>query len=171
MTRDKKREKGSNIVEFTLAGIPVIFLIYSTIQLGIAMWNYHTLAYAVNEGAHYAAVRGQGCTQNGNTCSTTVGTLAQQIATAAIGISPDRLNITLTTASGRSQTCYPLSSCFSNTTTWPPASNQDNQPGKNVTVAAQYLFPSGLAMLWPGAGSTQIGSVALPAKSTQLIVF
>ena len=38
-------------MEFTLAGIPVIFLIYSTIQLSTAMWNYHTLAHAVNEGA------------------------------------------------------------------------------------------------------------------------
>src|ERR1051325_5615307 len=114
MTRDKKREKGSNIVEFTLAGIPVIFLIYSTIELGIAMWNYHTLAYAVNEGAHYAAVRGQGCTQNGNTCRTTVATRAQQIATAAVSVEADRLNITLTTKTGRTHTCYPLSICFSN---------------------------------------------------------
>ena len=171
MTRKNKRERGSNIVEFTLAGIPLIFLIYSTIQLSLAMWNYHTLAYTVNEAAHYAAVRGQGCADNGNTCTATVGTLAHQIAFAAVGISPDRLSVTLTTSSSRTQTCNPVSSCFSNDTVWPPATNDDNRPGKNVTVSARYLFPSVLAVFFPGNGSVPFGTIALPATSTQQIVF
>jgi Flp pilus assembly protein TadG len=166
-----KGERGSNIVEFTLAGIPVIFLIYSTIQLSIAMWNYHTLAYAVNEGAHYAAVRGQGCSTGGNSCGATVGTLAHQIASAAVGIPSDQVNVTLTTASGQAQSCSPLSSCFSNATAWPPATNNDNLPGKGVTVSARYLFPSALAMFWPGAGASKFGVIALPATSTQQILF
>src|SRR5260370_32437638 len=98
--RINKSERGSAIVEFTLAGIHTIFLMYATIQLSIAMWNYHPLAYAVNEGAHYAAVRGQGWSANGNSCTATVGTLAHQIASAAIGIPADQVNVTLTTASG-----------------------------------------------------------------------
>ena len=167
----KKSERGNSIVEFTMAGIPVIFLIYSTIQLGVMMWNYHTLAYAVNEGAHYAAVRGQGCSTNGNTCGTTVGTLAQQIANAAIGIPSNQVNVTLTTASGQTQPCNPLSSCFTNTTAWPPSTNNDNATGKNVTVSAKYLFPSALAMFWPSAGASHFGVFALPATSTQQILF
>lgn len=171
MARDKNRARGSNIVEFTLAGIPMIFLLYSTIELSLAMWNYHTLAYAVNEGAHYAAVRGRGCTDNGNSCTTTVGTLTQQIAAAAIGISPDRLQITLTTSSGQARTCNPVNSCFTNNTTWPPATNDDNRPGKGITVSARYLFPSLLAFFCPGDGSVPFGTIALPATSTQQIVF
>jgi len=169
--RNKRRERGNTIVEFTLAGIPVVFLIYSTIQLGLAMWNYHTLAYAVHEGAHYAAVRGQGCTTGGNSCGTTVGALAQQIANAAIGIPSDKVNVTLTTASGQTQQCAPLSTCFSSSTAWPPATNSDNVPGKGVTVSAKYLFPSALAMFWPGAGVSKVGVIALPATSTQQILF
>src|SRR5437879_4685548 len=165
--RNNKRERGSNIVEFTLAGIPVIFLIYSTIELSMAMWNYHTLAYAVNEGAHYAAVRGEGCSANGNTCGTTVGGLAHQIASAAIGIPADQVNVTLTTASGQAQPCNPVSSCFSSTTAWPPAANNDNKAGKDVTISAQYPFPSALAMFWPGAGSSHFGTIARPAKAKQ----
>jgi len=169
--QNKKRETGGNIVEFTMAGIPMIFLIYSTIQLSLAMWNYHTLAYSVNEGAHYAAVRGQGCSAGGNSCGGTVGTLARQIANAAVGIPSDQVNVTLTTASGQTQSCNPLSSCFSNSTAWPPATNNDNVPGKGVTVSARYLFPTALAMFWPGAGASQFGAITLPATSTQQILF
>src|ERR1041385_4640042 len=136
--RKNKRERGSNIVEFTLAGIQVIFLIYSTLQLSIGMWNYHTLAYAVNEGAHYAAVRGQGCSTGGNSCGTTGGALAHQIASAAIAIPADQVNVPLTTAIGQAQSCSPLNSCFSSNTAWPPATNSDNAPGKAVTVSARY---------------------------------
>src|SRR5262249_12388823 len=148
--RDKIRERGSAIIEFTLAGIPVIFLIYATIQLSIMMWNYHTLAYAVNEGAHYAAVRGQGCSQNGNSCGTTVGGLARQIAAAAPGIPADQVSVTLTTASGSDQLCAPLNSCYSNNSLWPPSSNNDNVPGKNITIYARYQYRSVLAMFWVG---------------------
>jgi len=169
--RENRCERGSNIVEFTMAGIPLIFLIYATIQLSLAMWNYHTLAYSVNEGAHYAAVRGQGCSTSGNSCGATVGTLARQIANAAIGIPSDQVSVTLTTASGQTQSCNPLNSCFSNSTAWPPATNNDNLPGKGVTVSARYQFPSALAMFWPGAGSSQFGAITLPATSTQQILF
>lgn len=164
--------KGSTLIEFTIAGIPVFFLVVVTFQLSLAMWNYHTLSYAVNEGARYSAHRGQGCVSNGNTCGVTVGNIAQQIASAAVGIPADQVNVTLTTASGQSQPCNPLNSCFSNVTAWPPASNSDNVAGKNVTVSANYLFPSALlALFWPGQGVMKTGTIALPAASTQQIVF
>jgi Flp pilus assembly protein TadG len=169
--RNHRRESGNTLVEFTLAGIPVIFLIFSTIQLGTAMWNYHTLQYAVNEAAQYAAVRGQGCSSNGNTCGTNVGTLAHQIASAAPGISADVVNVTLTTASGQTTPCAPLSSCYSRTAAWPPSANNDNAPGKSVTISARYQYPGFLAMFWPGVGASQFGQIVLPAISTQQIVF
>jgi Flp pilus assembly protein TadG len=168
---NNRHERGSAIVEFTLAGIPMIFLIYLTIQLSIGMWNYHTLAYAVNEGSAYASVRGQGCTQNGNTCSTTVGTLATQIASAAIGIPADQVSVTLTTDSGQTIPCAPLNSCYSNTTTWPPATNSDNVPGKKITIAAQYQFPAVLSVFWPGTSPSRFGTISLPSRSTVQILF
>jgi Flp pilus assembly protein TadG len=168
-TNDLRR--GSTLVEFTLAGIPLIFMMYATVQLSLAMWNYDTLAYAVKQGARYAALRGQGCTTNGNTCSVTVGQIAGQIESAAIGLPADQVNVTLTTASGQAQPCNPLNSCDSNTAVWPPAANNDNRPGKDVTISAQYLFPSALAMFWPSAGAVKFGAIALPAKSTQQILF
>jgi Flp pilus assembly protein TadG len=169
--RTNKTQRGSTMLEFTLAGIPVLFLIICTVQLSLAMWNYHTLAYAVNQGVRYTALHGQGCWSNGNSCGATVGTIANQIAAAAIGVPSGQVNFTLTTASGQTTTCNPLSSCFSSSTAWPPATNSDNVPGKNVTVSAKYVFPFMLAMLWPGAGAMRTGTIALSASATQQILY
>ena len=171
MMRKNRNERGGNLVEFTLAGIPVVFLLFSTVQLSMAMWNYHTLTYAVNEVAHYAAVRGQNCSANGNSCGTTVGALAQQVASNAIGIPANQVEVKLTTASGQVTSCAPLNSCYSSTTAWPPSTNSDNASGKNVTVSAKYVFPTFLALFWPGAGSSKPGTIVLTAASTQRVLF
>jgi hypothetical protein len=116
-------------------------------------------------------VRGKGCTAPGNSCAATVGTIANQIASAAIGLPSNKVNVTLITASGARQSCNPLNTCFSDATVWPPAGNNDNGQGRDVTVSATYTFQSALAMFWPGAGSVQFGTIVLPASSTQRILF
>lgn len=154
-----------------MAGIPFLFLMVLTVQFAIAMWNYHTLAYAVNTGARYIALHGAGCSSNGNSCGVTVGTIASQIGTAAIGIQKTSYSVTLTSASGQTKTCNPLSSCLSDSTAWPPSTNSDNLAGKNVTVSARYVYPSTFVAFWPGAGSSRFGTVVLPASATQQILF
>ena len=167
----RNARRGSALVEFTLAGIALIFLMMSSFNLAMGMWNYHTLAFAVHEGTRYVAVKGKGCTQPGNTCSATVGMIAQKIAQVGIGIPSGQVTATLTTDSGAVTSCAPLSSCFSNTTVWPPSSNQDNKVGKFVSVAAKYRFRSPLMHFWPGKGSFTAGAVWLPASSKQMIMF
>jgi Flp pilus assembly protein TadG len=164
-------ERGSAMVEFALAGVASVVLLISTFQLAIGMWNYHTLAYAVHEITRYIAVRGTGCTQPGNTCSVTVGTIAQRIAAVGIGLPSNKVNVTLTTQSGAITPCAPLNTCFSNVTVWPPATNSDNQVGTRITVSAKYQFQGALLFFWPGQAAQSYGAVWLPASSTQQIVF
>jgi hypothetical protein len=163
--------RGSVLVEFTLAGIGAIFLILFTFHLAMAMWNYHSLAFAVHEGTRYVAVKGKGCTQPGNTCSATVGMIAQKIKSAGIGLPSNQVAVTLTTDSGAVTNCSPLSSCFANTTVWPPSTNQDNKVGKLVTFAAKYQFRSPLVFFWAGKTPATAGAVWLPASSQQMIMF
>lgn len=165
----RKRTRGSTLIEFALAGIPAIFLVISVCEMGRGMWNYHTLARAVDAGAHLAAVRGQGCTTGTNSCSVSVGTIASAIETAGIGLAPANLNVQLTTNDGTVTTCNPVSTCTSTTTVWPPSSN--NAEGDTVTVTAQYTFQSAMGMFWPGAGNISFGTFTFPANSTQLILF
>lgn len=157
------------MIEFTLAGIASLFLIISTVEISRGMWNYHTLAYAVREGARYVSFRGKGCTNTGNSCSVTIGNIATQIADVGIGLPAGQVDVTFTTNSGANTPCTPLSTCFSNATVWPPAS--DNAPGGTVTISAKYTFQSALAMFWPGAPSPSFGTIVFPASSTQVIMF
>jgi Flp pilus assembly protein TadG len=158
-------------LEFTLAGIPVIFLMTSTVQMGIGMWNYYSLARAVNQTARFASLRGSDCSSGANSCGTTVGALTTMLATKALGVPRSSLNVTLVTDSGAVTTCNPVTNCTANPTAWPPSTQSDNARGKKVTITAQYAFQSGLVMFWPGVGGAQVGTVNFPASSTQLILF
>lgn len=161
-------QKGNSLLEFTLIGIPLVFVLISIFELSRAMWNYHTMAYAVNEAARLAVVHGKGCSDSGNSCAIKVSDVAQRIAVSGIGLVRSNLNVTLSSASGNVN-CAPLSNCFTNTAVWPPAS--DNAAGMNIGVSAQYTFYSALAMLWPSAGSVPFGGITFSAFARQRIQF
>ena len=167
----RKPQRGSAMVEFATAGVASTFILISTFQLAIIMWNYHTMAFAIHEATRYAAVRGVNCTKPGNTCSTTIGGIATKINSLGIGIPSGTVNVTLTTDSGAVTSCSPLSSCFTNTTVWPPSTNSDNRLGKYINISGSYQFQSALIFFWPGAGTQSFGRIGLPASSKQTIVF
>src|SRR3954451_7675491 len=97
---NRQNRRGSILGEFSMAGVASIMLLITTVSLGIGMWNYHTLAYAVHEGARYVSVKGKNCTLPGNTCSVSVGTITQKIAALGTGLPAGQVNVTLTTESG-----------------------------------------------------------------------
>jgi hypothetical protein len=167
----KDGRRGSILVEFTLAGVATIILLITTVTLGMAMWNYHTLAFVVHEGTRYVSVKGKNCTLPGNTCSVSIGTITQKLASLGTGLPADKVNVSLTTDSGAVTSCNPLNSCYSDSTIWPPGTNQDNKVGKKVTISAAYQFQSVMLFFWPGAGSQSVGTIWLPASSTQTILF
>jgi Flp pilus assembly protein TadG len=75
----RKRERGSTLLEFVLVGIPLVFLLISTVEISRGMWHYHTLAHAVRRATRFAMVKGQGCTVGANTCVVTIARIAQEI--------------------------------------------------------------------------------------------
>ena len=162
-------ERGGAVVDFTLVGIPLVFVLISTFEMARGMWIYHTLAHAVTEGARFASVRGRGCTVPPNACGGTVGQVAQAVARAGVGLIPDDLDVTLTSAAG-SLPCSPLRSCLADSTAWPPAGN--NTAGSEIGIRATYPFRSALAMFWPGAGRGRVfGAIEFGAESRERIHF
>src|SRR5207247_600058 len=117
---------------FTLVGIPLLFILISTFELSRAMWLYHSVDYAVNEGARYAVVHGQGCTTNGNSCATTVAAVVNQIIRSAPGLLRENLTLQLFSANS-TITCNPAASCLTNNSVWPPAG--DNLVGLDIRVS------------------------------------
>lgn len=164
MALGRRSERGSSMVEFALVGIPVTFLMITIMQMGLAMWSYHTLAYAVREGVRYASTKGPGCDIGGNTCAITVGDVAQQVASAGIGLQANQLNLTLTSSAG-SVTCNPLSNCSSNTTRWPPSSVAAQS---NISIAGSY--PIHVVFL-PFTSGPLINSGRVSASSQQALLF
>src|SRR5579863_5373707 len=100
ISRKTSGRRGTAVIEFTLVGIPLIFLTISIIEASIAMWQYHSMMYANEIVARYAAMHGKGCTQNGNSCTITVGTVAKMIASQAPALDTSKLDVTLYTNSG-----------------------------------------------------------------------
>ena len=83
MTR-RRGVRGSTMVEFTLVGFPIIFILISIFEMARGMWNYHTLEEAVEEGTRYEAVRGSDLQAQSN-CATSedsCGASLNGIATA-----------------------------------------------------------------------------------------
>lgn len=56
----RKRQRGLALVEFALVMPLLAFLMFSTAELGRAIYQYNTLTKAVRDGARYLADRGMG---------------------------------------------------------------------------------------------------------------
>jgi Flp pilus assembly protein TadG len=169
--RRKARSRGNSLIEFTLVGIPIIFLLISTFEMARGMWQYHTLAYAVRQGTRYAVVHGQNCTLPPNSCVVTISQISGVVRSAAIGLPSDALTLTFTPANGSATACT-LNNCIANYTgtAWPPSSA--NAPGMKVKIAGSFPFKSAITMFWPG--TRQLGkfkTVTLAANSKENILY
>ena len=164
--------RGSTMVEFVLCAIPLLFVLISLFWMSLGMWEYHTLAEAVNETARYAALHGADCA--GQTCETTVEQIANTLAGRASGIPAGQMNVTLTSAA-QNYTCNPLTSCQSNSSYWPSLAGNtavtDSTAGTDISISATYQFSSPLSMWVPKNGHVSFGTVTLGANSTQPVLY
>ena len=176
-TRSMRRgHRGSSIVEFTLVGIPMVFVLISIFEMSRGMWMYETIAHAVREGARYAVVHGQTCAALPNKCSVTSADVATAISNAAVGLDPTQFTVTISTGGGAggsvtqvaSDTLQNLVSAGS-----PAAfsSGSTSAPADDVVVYGIYPFKSALAMFWPGGGHTNFAVANLAATSRERIDF
>ena len=160
MRHDPRR--GSQIVEFTLAAIPLIFFLIGIFGLGIGMWGYHSIAAAVKNAARVASVRGPGCA--GQPCATTIGYYAQMMLSNGVpGASTVKFG-----SQGGDKTCDTLSGCVSDTTVWPSLAGTGL--GSQVTISATFPFQALLPMLTI-AGTATIASETFGATSEQMVLF
>lgn len=162
------------MLEFCLTGILLIFVWISIAEMARGMWNYHTLQYAAKMAGTYASVHGATCSMPPNACTVAISDIATVFRNAAIGVPPSQVVLTFTTDSGDVATCNLGGSadlCSSLTSVWPPSTHNDNQIGKTVSIRADYVFHSALAMFAPGSGSVRFGAIDLPGNTRQIIQY
>ena len=162
---NRKSRSGNTLIEFSLLGIPIILMSVSVVLVSIAMWQFHCLAYASEATATYASTHGATCSQNGNSCSITIGNMATYFASQAIALPQSRVVVNFKDGSGTT-TCSPLSSCTGNSRQFPLASY--NSVGSDVTVTATYTVMNPIDLLWP---VTSVHDFALSATSRQRVLF
>jgi Flp pilus assembly protein TadG len=167
-SKTRPQQQGQALLEFTLAAIPLIFLLISIVEMSRGMWVYVTLAHAIKEGTRFSVVHGADCVQADTTCQISVSQVAARIITAGMGLDASKMNVVLQTA-GASQTCAPVKSCLDVGTAWPPA--PDNSVGLPITMSATYPFRTGMAMFIPRAGSVNFGAINFGATSQQEITY
>jgi len=160
--------RGNTLIEFTLLGIPVIFLTISVFSISIDMWEFHELPHAVEMTARYAATHGQGCTQGTNTCGITVANMVTYFEGQNISLLPSLVNVTFTDGSG-STSCAPLTNCESSSAVFPSAGY--NAAGQDVTVYATYTLRNPVAMFWPSSAQSGWQPFTVGATSRQRILF
>jgi len=167
--RRSSEHGGSSLLEFTLVGIPMIFMMISVFEISRGMWIYHTLASGVKAGTRYTIVHGQNCSYSPNTCTVTIGQIATQIQAASPGLMPDQLTLTFTPANGTA-TSETLTNALADSTVWP--SSTANWVGMDVIISGSYPFSSVISMFWPGATAiTPFTTVNFPASSREKIQF
>jgi len=173
MTRSRNRRRsglGQSLVEFTLVGIPIIFVLISTFEISRGMWIYHTLAYSVKVGVRYASVHGINCAHvggNPNDCLITIGQVAQRIQFTGVGLDPAKTSLTFTPGG---VTCT-LAACAGNATIWPTNDSVVNAVGQPIRIDITTPFNSAIAMLWPGAKPVSFASGTLGASSQDHIQY
>lgn len=170
--KNKKQSAGNSLVEFTLVGIPLIFILIATFEMSRGMWSYQTLAYAVKSGARYVVVHGQNCAREPNDCTVTISQIAGRIKSAGVGLPADLVTLRFTAANGSSTTCV-MTNCIANykSDPWPPASS--NAPGQDVSISATVEFRSAMVMFWPGAGAPvrSASAIRLSADSRETMQY
>ena len=170
MTSAQNRRLGSATLEMTLVGIPLIFVLISTVEMARGMWIYHTLAYALREGTRYAIVHGANCKLAQNSCTVTVGQIATVVQNAAPGLY-DAANFQIEMQSLTDDTgLISLTSALASATVFPSAGG--DAIAAPITFTATYPFDSAIAMFWPGAGrGMSFTNVTFPASSQEEIQF
>lgn len=179
----RRGQRGNQTLEFTLVGVPLLFILFSVANMSFSMLTLHTLQQAAEQTARYISTRGSGCSSGSNTCSVTVEQIAAVVVTAAPGITAGSMNVTLTPAADTANaiSCSPVTTCLSGcssgcsasrTVTWPTSTNTDNSPGKDIIVSITCTVSAPMIMFWPGNSTTKdITSSTFQAYSRQRLMF
>lgn len=171
-TRRKASERGNALIEFTLVGIGLVFVLISTFEMARGMWIYHTLAHVSKEATRFLVVHGAECQTRGSCAAeSTLGTLSSRVQFHGVGLMPEDLEIQVfingAQVVGSGGGFVSVISLAGSSTVW----NSTAKPGDPIQVVLRYPFRSALAMLWAGSARVDFTAATLGASSWDTIQF
>lgn len=170
-------ERGANLIEFTLVGIPIIFILISVFEVSRGMWLYQTAAHAAKETARFVVVHGINCETEA--CGRTIGQISTQLRDNFAIVDPAEVTVTFRAGcapSSQFRSCSDvrtgtLAATMADNTVWPGQFGNDFIDDF-VEVEIRFPFRSAIAMFWPGTGrGTVFGTVNMFAASREMVQF
>ena len=92
--RLRGKEKGSTLVEFSLAVVAILIVLFGIIDIGRALYAYNWLSDAARRGTRYAMVRGSKCSGLGSACPASASDIQAYVNSLATGIDTSQLTVT-----------------------------------------------------------------------------
>ena len=93
-SRARDKEKGSTLVEFSLAVVAILIVLFGIIDIGRALYAYNWLSDAARRATRYAMVRGSKCTGLGSDCPASSNDIQAYVNSLATGIDTSQLTVT-----------------------------------------------------------------------------
>ena len=163
------RRSGNSLLEFTLTGLPLIFIGIAIIECALGMYEYQSMANAVTVAARYAANHGAGCSQNGNTCTIRIEDIASVITAYTTIMAPATLTVSFT--DNNATTTCTLDNCLTNSSQFPSSTNSANVAGNPITISLTHTINNPMPIFWPPRADTDNSGYTLGANSVQVIQF
>ena len=143
----KNEERGQAVVEFAFVGIIFFIVVFGTMDVGRAVWNYNTLSQATREGARFAVVHGARCDSEAGCSAADLAAVEAIVLDNASGLNSAQVTVDVNWVcrTGLSSSC--------------------NEVWDHVTVTSQYAY----APMSFFTGLFSLPSVTMTSSSTMEI--
>lgn len=133
----KRRSSGIAMIEFSIVLLLLLTILFSIMEAGRAVMNYHTLYEAVSEGARFGSVNGStsGPPPGPRSTAEVDSLIKQKVVDAAVGLQLSTSDVEIN---------------------WAP----DNRPGSTVSVSASYSYEP-FAIGWPAFTLNDVSIVVI----------
>ncbi|HLI97434.1 MAG TPA: TadE/TadG family type IV pilus assembly protein [Candidatus Baltobacteraceae bacterium] len=91
-------QRGTAMVEFAISSLVLLMLLLGILELGRALYTYHTIADAARLGARWAIVRGSGCIDA--SCPATQSSVKSYVLAHVPLLDPSSVTVTANWPSG-----------------------------------------------------------------------
>jgi hypothetical protein len=92
--KNKNGEAGSALVEFALATVIVLTVLFGIIDMGRALYAYHWVSNAARLGTRFAMVRGSYCSGLPGGCPANKDDIEAYVKSQAVGIDQNQVIVT-----------------------------------------------------------------------------
>jgi hypothetical protein len=92
--RDNNGDAGNALVEFALAQVIILTVLFGVIDMGRALYAYNWVANAARQGTRFAMVRGAGCTKFPSGCPAHASDIEAYVDSTAIALDVSKVGVT-----------------------------------------------------------------------------